>query len=73
MKHSYTKIPEQEPAILANTSKAIVSVIATPWIKAHRRHPRLMTLTPGNDCGLRDRPDGHQVILAAGEDIFAVW
>lgn len=57
MKHSYTEIPKQEPAIFPNASKAIVPIIATPRIKANGGNPRLVTLTTSNNGRLCNRPD----------------
>jgi hypothetical protein len=57
MKHPYTKIPKQESAIFTNAPEAIVSVIATPRIKANSSNPGLMTLATCNDCRLGNGPD----------------
>lgn len=33
----------------------------------------MVTLAAGDEYGVRDVPDGDEVVLAASEDVFAVW
>jgi hypothetical protein len=72
MQHSHTKIPQKQPAILTNTSKSIISIIAPPWVKANGCDPRLMTLTSCDDCCLGYRPYRNEIVLPSCKHILAV-
>jgi hypothetical protein len=39
VKHSNTKIPEQQSTIVPNTPKSICSFVALPWVKGNAGHP----------------------------------
>lgn len=72
MQHADVEIPQEKPAIVAHASKPICPLIATPRVKGHRGNPRVVSLTPCHDLPLRHRPDGKQIVLTAGHDVFAV-
>jgi hypothetical protein len=72
VQHPYTEIPQQESAILAHTTKTVVSVIASPWIEAYSCYPGMMALAPSDNRGFRYRPYGYEIILASSKDIFAI-
>lgn len=48
VKHAHAKIPEAKSSILSNAAEAIVSVVASPWVKCKGRYPRSVALASGN-------------------------
>lgn len=73
MKHADVEIPKAQPAIFANTSKSVVSIVATPRIKRYRCHPGLVALATRHNGRVDDRPDGNQVVLASRQYVLAIW
>ena len=47
VQHPHAKIPQTDPAILADTAKTIVLVIASPRVERHRGHPGVVALAAG--------------------------
>lgn len=72
MKHADAEIPETQPTILTNTAKPIVLLIASPWVERYGRHPRVVTLTSGDEDRFCDIPNGDEIILPACEDVLAI-
>jgi hypothetical protein len=72
MDHPDVEIPQAQPAVFANASETVVPVVASPRIKRHRGYPGLVSLTSGDDGRLGNGPDRDEIVLASGQDIFAV-
>ena len=72
MEHADTEIPQEKPAVIADTSKSVGSLVATPRVECDSRYPRIVTLASCNNLTLWHRPDCYQVVLAASYNVFAV-
>lgn len=59
MEHADVEIPQEKPAVVANTSESICPFIATPWVEGYCRYPRVMSLASSNYLALREGPDRH--------------
>lgn len=72
MQHPDVEVPETKPAVFGDAAKSVILVVASPRIKGYRSHPRFVTLASSNEQCLGGVPNGYQVVLTPGEDIFAV-
>ena len=71
--HSHGKVPKQHQAILADAPEAIAALVAPPSIESERNDPRAVPEASCNYSPIFKRPYRDQVILAASNDVFAVW
>lgn len=72
VQHHCGKVPEAQSPIFAYAAEAIVAVVAAPWIKRQRSHPRFVALASRHQRRVGHGPDGNQIILSTGQDILAV-
>lgn len=72
MQHADAKVPQADPAVLADAAEAVVSAVAPPRVEGERRHPRVVPLAARDEGRLGRVPDGDEVVLAACEDVLGV-
>jgi len=72
MKHSYAEIPQEESAVIANTTESISLLITSPRVERNRRNPGVMTLAASNNLAFWERPNSNKVVLATSDDVFAI-
>ena len=73
MKHANIEIPQEKPAVVTDAPKSVRPLIASPRVKCYSRYPRIMPLASSNDLAFWKRPNCHQIVLATGHNVFAIW
>jgi hypothetical protein len=57
VKHADGEIPKEKSAIFSYTAEAVVSLVASPWIKLDVDNPTLMALTSSDEGTFFGAPD----------------
>ena len=68
----HREIPHEQPPILPDASESVTPPVAPPCVERHRRDPGSVAAASCDELALLEGPDRYQVILSAGEDVFAV-
>lgn len=71
--HSHVEIPQQQSAILAYAAEAVVAIVTAPGVEGDGCDPAVMARAARDDTAFGEGPDGDEIVLAACEDVFAVW
>lgn len=72
MEHSDAEIPQEQSAIVTDAAEAVRLLVAPPRIERDPRYPRVVALAASDQSTFRHGPDRHEIILSAGQDVFAV-